>query len=162
MQRSHTELLRLKKTLSEVGEDRDKLKQQVEQLESAQAQLLAQAQSAASSAQDQSLARVEALREEFEQSRDQEIARERAEMQAQHQEEVERLRKGAAEEAGRLRESLGGVEERNKQLLVQVETCSGLQQQVTSLSQQLDAEKTAAKVSLSPPSYSVEEMIRSE
>lgn len=144
VQRSHTELMRLKKSLAEVHDDREAWKQKAEALEAAKTQLFAEVQKA-SSVKDNSLSRMEALREEFEQTRDQEIARERAELQAQHQEEVDRLKESLAELDG-LRNSVGTLEERNKELSSQVEKCSSLEQQVAALGQQLEAEQAAKKV----------------
>lgn len=144
MLHSHTEIMRLKKSLTDIHDDRDVLKQSVDLLEASKTQLLAEVQKA-SSAKDESLTRMDALREEFEQTRDQEIAQERAEMQAQHQDEVDRLKKSLAE-MDALRENVGALEERNEQLATQVEKCSSLEQQVDALGQQLEVEQVTKKV----------------
>lgn len=138
--------MRLQSQLSQlqsVTNERDMLKQKVDKLESIRTQLAAEAQKA-STMKDDSLAHITTLQDDLQKSRTV-AAKEKAELQTQHQGEVEGLRKSLAEVED-LRGCVVRLEEQNQQLSSQVDESSKLEEQVKSLGTQLEAEQTSKKV----------------
>lgn len=119
------------------------MKQNLDQLESSHTQLAAEAHQT-SAAREDSLAHIGTLQDDLQKVRTA-AAQEKAELQSQHQGEVQELRKGLEEVEG-LRECSAGLEERNKELIAQVEKSSEMEEQIKSLSLQLEAEQSSKEV----------------
>lgn len=120
------------------------LKQEVDKLESSHTQLAAEAQQA-SAVSEGSMAHIGALQDDLQTVRT-EAAQEKAELQSQHQGEVQELRKELAEVES-LRECAARLEERNKELTVEADKGSKMEEQVKSLTLQLEAEQASKNVS---------------
>lgn len=127
-------------SMTDVCKERDMLKQEVDKLESSHTQLAAEAQQA-SAVSEGSMAHIGALQDDLQTVRT-EAAQEKAELQSQHQGEVQELRKELAEVES-LRECAARLEERNKELTVEADKGSKMEEQVKSLTLQLEAEQAS-------------------
>lgn len=134
--------------MTDVCNERDKLKQKVDQLESSHTQLTAKAQEA-SVAKEDSLTHIGALQDDLQKVRTA-ADQEKTELQTQHQGEVQELRKKLVDFES-LTEHAAQLEKQNKQLTTQVDKGSKMEEQIKSLNLQLEAEQASKKVSPSPP-----------
>ena len=131
-------------SLTPVREERDALKQQTISLMADNAKLRGELDTARQSSALSLQTNDTSIREELERKNSEELERVREEMNSQHRKEVAELRETIAQLEG----SRGEKEVAVKDLQAQVDKCSSLQEQLKSVSQQLNEEQGAKKVSL--------------
>ena len=130
-------------SVAAVHQERDALKQQAAALEADNAKLRGEVDLAKQSSVSSLQASGEAIRVELERKSAEDVERVRGEMSAQHKKEVEQLREAIAQLEG----SHGNKEKEVEDLRAQVDKCSSLEEQLKTISQQLQQEQGSKKVS---------------
>lgn len=142
MSRENSKLTTELQSLSPLCEETESLKQLVSSLEANNAKLRDELEEVRQSSSSVLQTKDESIQSEIERSTAEEVERVREELITQHRSEVEGLRETIA----RLEGSHGDREKEVKELRAQVDRCSSLEEQLKSVSQQLQQEQDSKKV----------------